>query len=48
MSAVPYGASFSSPLNLATWEVGLLSIPDKQFTQFLLLGIANGFRIGLI
>ena len=34
------------PLNLTAWAQGLHAHPDKEFTNFVIAGIANGFRIG--
>ena len=35
-----------TPVNLATWERAMLSHPDRQFTNFILKGLSEGFRVG--
>ena len=36
----------STPLKINAWERGLRNHPDKQFTEYLIQGITQGFRIG--
>ena len=36
----------NTPLNIRTWEVELRAHPDREYVQFLLEGIQQGFRIG--
>ena len=35
-----------SPLKLGAWERALAAHPDAEYTQYLLRGIREGFRIG--
>ena len=44
---LPYEAFISSPLRPKAWKNALSSIPDNAFTQFILRGISQGFRISV-
>ena len=44
--APPYLQTVSSPLVLANWAATLAGHPDKRFRDFILRGIAQGFRVG--
>ena len=44
---LPYTGTLASPLRAEAWRQALLSIPDRAFTDVLLRGIAEGFRIGI-
>ena len=35
-----------TPLSLTDWTLELSDHPDREFSKFILEGIANGFRIG--
>ena len=35
------------PLNIATWRKHLSCHPDRDFTDYILSGIQNGFRLGI-
>ena len=39
-------AALVAPLNIAAWARELENHPDKEFAQYLLQGISQGFRIG--
>ena len=45
--STPYDATLVSPLKPQAWERALVSIPDRQFTDFLVRGLRRGFRIGV-
>ena len=36
----------ATPLRVQAWEQGLKNVPDKQFVQYILSGLKQGFRIG--
>jgi len=36
----------STPLCLPTWQKALVGHPDKQFVEYILMGIERGFHIG--
>ena len=40
-------SSITSPLILDNWRQALCNHPDKQFVQYILQGLANGFHIGM-
>ena len=42
----PFLTSITTPLNIAAWARELENHPDKEFAQYLLQGISQGFRIG--
>ena len=44
---MPYDGSLSPPLQPEAWRTALSTIPDHQFTQYLLRGITHGFRVGV-
>ena len=43
----PFLTSITTPLNIAALARELENHPDKEFAQYLLQGISQGFRIGL-
>ena len=47
LTSLPYDTSLSPPLQPEAWRRALHTIPDRQFTEFLMRGITYGFRIGL-
>ena len=42
----PHLCDIVTPLSLTAWAQSLHSHPDKGFTNFVIAGLANGFRIG--
>ena len=47
LESLPYPPNIASPLRAETWGKALRAIPDRAFTDFLLRGITQGFRIGI-
>ena len=42
----PFLTSITTPLNIAAWAQELENHPDKEFAQYLLQSISQGFRFG--
>ena len=40
------GADIVTPLQVEVWEAGLAAHPDRQFAEYILRGLRQGFRIG--
>ena len=40
------GADIVTPLQVEVWEAGLAAHPDRQFAEYILQGLRQGFRIG--
>ena len=46
-SSDPRLAAFRMPLNLANWKLKLARHPDKDYVDYILKGIEQGFQIGI-